>query len=239
MPLPRQEQLCRLAARLGYTAAWLTWDEPPHHGALETLDALVSAAGPARVGVVFGPAGPHLSWLAQYRNHPSRSRVLIEVDAHDLAGPLIAALGGEDAAARRVVVRGHHPLPATRIVRSPDRDQTADRLRRARQTAPPEQVLSVDVPVVFGRTLGEAEARLNRDPWLSAQRDPRRAGLFGTFSDAQNHVIDLVAAGARSLRALLADEADASDLLAQLRAVTVGPVLVPTTSRCTPAGGHT
>lgn len=227
-PLPRQEQLCRLAARLGYRAVWLSSDGLPGD---TTLDILVNAAAPARLGVVLGSVEPHLAWLAAHRGHPVRSRMLVEVDADDLAVPLAAALGGPGAVARRVVVRGSHPTAAAQVVRGSDRAQIGSRLREARRVASIGQTLSVDVPVVLGRTLGEAEARLRRDPWLAAERDPRRAGLFGTFADAQNQVMDLVLAGADSLRALLADEADATDLLAQLRAVTVGPVAVLTASR--------
>jgi 2-methylisocitrate lyase-like PEP mutase family enzyme len=82
----------------------------------------------------------------------------------------------------------------------------------------------VDVGVSIGRTMGEAEARVLRDPTLAARTDLRTAGVFGTFEDAQQRVLAYARAGADGLRATLAEEHDVADLLAHLRAVTVGPV---------------
>jgi hypothetical protein len=220
--LARREELCRLAARLGYRAVWLHADRPP---ALPQLTRLVHAAAPAEVGLVLGSTGPHLAWLAATRGSPDAGHVLLDADPGDRPEELVAALGGPDGYANRVHARSYDSAAAGYVVHSRDRAETADLLRAARRRGNrggPR--LTVDLPVVFGRTRGEAEARLRRDAWLAQARDPRRAGLFGTFADAQLQVVDLVRAGADNLRATLADEADVADLLAQLRAVTVGPV---------------
>jgi hypothetical protein len=74
------------------------------------------------------------------------------------------------------------------------------------------------LPVAIGRTRNEAVARAARDPRFA---DAERAGLFGTYEQAQSQLLDLVAAGADGLRLTVADEIDVADLLAQIRAVVV------------------
>jgi hypothetical protein len=218
----RQEELCRLAARLGYRAVWLHADRPP---VLAQLARLVDAAAPAQVGLVLGATGPHLAWLAGTRGSSCAGQVLLDADPADRPEDLAAAVGSPDAYAKRVHARRYDLAAAGYVVHSRDRAETAELLRAARRRGTPHGLrLTADLPVVFGRTRGEAEARLRRDAWLDRTRDPRRAGLFGTFAEAQLQVVDLVRAGADNLRATLADEADVADLLAQLRAVTVGPV---------------
>lgn len=217
---------CRLAGRLGYRVTWIALGGPPDLGVLREL---VAAAKPAAVGVLLTHVNQHLDWLAGSRDSADLNR--IQIDAGDLRRDdgLDVSLGGRSARARRVHSSVFDPGNAGFVVRSADRGDALRALRDAhdmRQVAGRPPRLTVDVPVVIGRTLGEAEARLQRDQWLAEVRDPRRSGLFGTFADAQAHTLQFIHAGADTIRASLADEADVADLLAQLRAVTVGPTLL-------------
>lgn len=66
-------------------------------------------------------------------------------------------------------------------------------------------------------------ARAGRDPRFVGAAHPEATGLFGTFEQAQIQVLELARAGADELRVTLADEIDVADLLAQTRALVVGP----------------
>jgi hypothetical protein len=200
------DQMARLAARLGYHSVWLA--DPPEGLGPPDLPGLVAAAAPAYLGLLAGAAR--------------------------LDGPADPAIGDgllyespEPPIATVPVTRVHTAGGDTTgyVVHSRDRDRAAEAVRELRaRPLPAGMSVAVDLPVVFGRTLGEARARLERDPWLRDNRDPVRAGLYGTFGDVQAQITELAMAGADRLRAVLADEADVGDLLAQLRAVTVGPV---------------
>ncbi len=80
----------------------------------------------------------------------------------------------------------------------------------------------VELSVAIGRTMNEAVARADRDPRFRGSAHPRECGLFGPFEQAQKQVLELARAGATQLRVVLADELDVADLLAQVRALTVG-----------------
>lgn len=98
-----------------------------------------------------------------------------------------------------------------------------DLVRRARAEVGPAGHVVVDVAVSIGRTRSEAAARAARDPRFTGAGHPEVGGIFGTFEQAQALVLELARAGADELRVTLADEIDVADLLAQTRALVVGP----------------
>lgn len=112
--------------------------------------------------------------------------------------------------------------PNVGIVRSNDLERVRaaraelDRLEDARP-------LVVAVPISIGRTINEATARADRDPRLIGVNDPRAYGIFGTFEQAQDQVLDLARAGAEVLLLTVPHEEDIADLLAQIKALVVGP----------------
>jgi hypothetical protein len=125
---------------------------------------------------------------------------------------------GFDEAASALVISASSREDAVRAV------QAAAVARR--QISARQLPIIVALSVSIGRTMSEAEARAARDPLLAGSAHPRQSGLFGTFENAQNQALALAAAGADELRVTLADEHDVADLLAQLRAVVVGPTPV-------------
>jgi hypothetical protein len=98
-----------------------------------------------------------------------------------------------------------------------------DQVRTARAKAGPNGRVVVDVAVSIGRTRSEAAARAARDPRFGGAAHPQVSGIFGTLEQAQGLVLELARAGADELRVTLADEIDVADLLAQTRALVVGP----------------
>ncbi len=86
--------------------------------------------------------------------------------------------------------------------------------------------LCVSLPVSIGRTMNEAVARASRDSRFVGDAHPQVSGVFGTFEQAQDQVIALADAGAQELWVTLADDYDISDLLAQVKALVVGPTVV-------------
>ena len=74
--------------------------------------------------------------------------------------------------------------------------------------------------------MSEAVARASRDPRFVGAAHPEVSGIFGTFEQAQTQVIALADAGAQELWVTLADDYDISDLLAQVKALVVGPTVV-------------
>jgi len=84
----------------------------------------------------------------------------------------------------------------------------------------------VAVSVSIGRTTNEAQARASRDARFVGDQHPEVSGIFGTSEQAQRQVIDIAGAGGGELRVTLADDPDIADLLAQVRALVVGPTVV-------------
>lgn len=82
--------------------------------------------------------------------------------------------------------------------------------------------LIVAVPISVGRTLNEAVARADRDPRFVGDAHPRECGIFGTFEEAQEQVLELARAGAEVLLVTVPNELDVADILAQVRALVVG-----------------
>jgi hypothetical protein len=221
------KHLAHLAGRIGYPLVWLPVSSPP---ALAELRELARAAAPARLGLVFEPpAGLSADWLAATRDDAVLGVLPVEINGE--RGAVRAALG-PDGYAARVWSRELDLTAAGHVVTGADEAEVVHRVAAARDARAAagrpaaEYPIVVELGVAIGRTMGEAEARLRRDPVLAARADLRAAGLFGTFDDAQDRVLAYARAGADGLRATLAAERDVADLLAHLRAVTVGPVAV-------------
>ena len=83
--------------------------------------------------------------------------------------------------------------------------------------------LIVAVPVSIGRTIGEASARADHAEEFVGAGHPEVSGIFGTFEQAQAQVLALARAGADVLLISVPDAPDIADLLAQVRALVVGP----------------
>ncbi len=116
--------------------------------------------------------------------------------------------------------------PADRLVINSS-DLELIRARRAElDQALDPRPLCVSLPVSIGRTMNEAVARASRDSRFVGDAHPQISGLFGTFEQAQDQVIALAEAGAAELWVTLADEYDIADLLAQVKALVVGPTVV-------------
>jgi hypothetical protein len=74
--------------------------------------------------------------------------------------------------------------------------------------------------------MNEAQARASRDPRFVGDAHPEMTGIYGTFEQAQAQMIELAQAGATTLRVTLAYVFDLADLLAQVKALMVGPTVV-------------
>jgi len=83
--------------------------------------------------------------------------------------------------------------------------------------------LIVSLPVAIGRTRNEAVARAERDSRFFGANHPEVCGIFGTFEQGQEQILELARAGADVLLVTVADDLDVADLLAQVRALTLGP----------------
>jgi hypothetical protein len=100
-----------------------------------------------------------------------------------------------------------------------------DAVRRARaelDSLEDARPLIVAVPISIGRTLNEAVARADREPLFTGDAHPQNSGIFGTFEQAQQQVLDLAQAGAEVLLVTVPEEEDIADVLAQVKALVVG-----------------
>jgi hypothetical protein len=222
--------LAHLAGRIGYPLVWLPATPPP---ALAELRELVRVAAPARVGLVLDDAAElGVGWLSATRDDPVLGRLPVEIAGRPPERAGVRSALGPDGYAARVWSRELDLAGAGHVVAGRNEAEVTRRVVAAREARTAagrpaaEFPVVVDVGVAIGRTMGEAEARVRLDPVLAARPDLRTAGLFGTFDDAQERVLAYARAGADGLRATLALERDVADLLAHLRAVTVGPVAV-------------
>jgi alkanesulfonate monooxygenase SsuD/methylene tetrahydromethanopterin reductase-like flavin-dependent oxidoreductase (luciferase family) len=100
-----------------------------------------------------------------------------------------------------------------------------DAVRRARaelDSLEDASPLIVAVPISIGRTSTEAVARADREPLFTGDAHPQNSGIFGTFEQAQQQVLDLAQAGAEVLLVTVPEEEDIADVLAQVKALVVG-----------------
>lgn len=125
----------------------------------------------------------------------------------DAAGPAMVVL--DDGSDAEGVVRRNDP----ELVRQ------ARAQLEAREDARP---LIVAVPISIGRTYNEAMARADRDARFIGDAHPRESGIFGTFEQAQEQVLELARAGAEVLLVTVPHELDIADVLAQVKALVVG-----------------
>jgi hypothetical protein len=140
---------------------------------------------------------------------------LADVPPSDLLERLVEA-----AAPALVVV--NPGTEATGLVRVNDPEAVA--AERARLDAEgATRPLQVSVPISIGRTMNEAVARADLEPRFTGNRHPRDVGIFGTFEQAQEQVLALARAGADDLVLDVPLERDVADVLAQIRALVVGP----------------
>ena len=95
-------------------------------------------------------------------------------------------------------------------------------VRAALDQAEDHRPLIVAVPISIGRTRNEAVARADRDPRFVGDAHPQVTGIFGTFEQAQEQVLELARAGAEVLLLTVPDESDIADVLAQIKALVVG-----------------
>jgi hypothetical protein len=228
-----RQQTALLATRLGYASVWLpvaaTEDSCSVEATLAELGDLAAIAAPARVGVILdGESDDVAGWL-RTADFGSRE-FLVELAAS--APELISAAGGPSAWRSRVQTVGFDQAGAGVVIAASSRGETVRAVQEAAEARRQVNANVLQLPIIvslavsIGRTMSEAEARAARDPILAGSAHPRQSGLFGTFEDAQNQALALAAAGADELRVTLADEHDVADLLAQLRAVVVGPTPV-------------
>ena len=125
------------------------------------------------------------------------------------AAPAVVVI--DSGASAPGLVRGRHP----ELVRA---------ARASLDAAGDSRPVIVAMPVAIGRTRNEAVARAARDPRFADADHPEVCGIFGTFEQGQEQVIELARAGAGVLLVTVADDVDVADLLAQVRALVSGPV---------------
>jgi hypothetical protein len=230
---PAVSQLARLAGRLDLAGVW--WREPPLSGPPaedlpELLDVLrsdpLATAGlivdarrisalpgkPTRYRTGGGPpirmavcgqwplAEPWLEQIAELRDL--------------LGGELALPSAGEDG---RPATAGES---AIFVPVRPDRELDAAVSGAAR--AADGRAVLVEVAVSVGRTSAEARARADGEELFAATGHPSEQGLFGTLEECQAAAARLLHAGASELVCYLPRSHDLPDVLAQLRAISVG-----------------
>jgi hypothetical protein len=230
---PALSQLARLAGRLDLAGVW--WREPPLSGppavdlpqlldvlrseSLATAGLIVDARRiPALPGkpVRYGTGGGFPIRIAVCGQWP-----LAEPWLGHLA-ELRDLLGGELA----LPSAGEGGRPATAgasaifVPVRPDRELDAA-LSDAARAADGRAVL-VEVAVSVGRTHAEARARADGEELFAATGHPSEQGLFGTLEECQAAAARLLYAGATELVCYLPRSHDLPDVLAQLRAISVG-----------------
>ncbi len=250
---PAAGQVARLAGRLELAGVW--WREPPLTGppAVDLpalLDVLRSESPAAAAGLIVDarriPALPGTS--TGYRTGGGFPVRLAVRGRWPLAEPWLGhlaelrdALGGDLA----LPSAGEPGQPAIAGASAlfvpvwPERDLDAA-VTAAAAAAAGRPVLA-EVAVSVGRTSAEARARADGEELFAATGHPREQGLFGTLEECQAVAARLLHAGATELVCYLPRSHDLPDVLAQLRAISVGagalrPGEPPSTAPPPPAG---
>jgi alkanesulfonate monooxygenase SsuD/methylene tetrahydromethanopterin reductase-like flavin-dependent oxidoreductase (luciferase family) len=200
------------------------------------LEVLAERARPARLGVVVEDPTTVVRRVAALCSAGVAADLLLEIHAPArLRDPLVTAAGGPDRWRTNAFVPWYDPDCAGLVIlaegfsdRTAMQAALADAVARRHKHGHDHRRFSIAVrlAVSIGRTMAEAAARASRDPALSGPHHPRDVGLFGTLEQAQGQILGIARAGADAIRATLAEERDVADLLAQLRAVAVGPTPV-------------
>lgn len=165
-------------------------------------DDLMAQALMARLAGRLGYFAVHVPVAAGDNLPPEAIETLIEA-----ADP--AMLVVDDGAITEGIVRRNDPA-LVRVARA------------ALDTREDHRPLIVAVPISIGRTLNEAMARADRDPRFVGDAHPSAVGIYGTFEQAQEQVLELARAGAEVLLVTVPHELDVADILAQVKALVVG-----------------
>lgn len=231
-------QVARLVGRLQLAGVWLRY--PPLTGAppvdlVALLGSLGAASVPAPAGLIADTdqIGSGLQDLLDCL--AAAGADLPGAGADQPAGPpatgpsgaLRLALCGEgwrlEQWPGRAAVPAAAASPTASAVFVPvwaDRE-LAVALAGAADVAADRPVL-VEVAVSVGRTAAEANARADGEELFTAIGHPRDQGLFGTLEECQADAARLAHAGATELVCHLPRSPDLPDVLAQLRAISVG-----------------
>jgi hypothetical protein len=238
--LPAAVQLARLSGRLELAGVW--WREPPLTGPPADdlpglLEALGSESSPAVAGLIAdarvltdlsgmsagfrtvrgSPIRLAVSGTGSFpQPWPGRLAELLDTLGGRLALPPAASAGpcpdaGQPAAAS---------ASAVFVPVRPDRELDAA-VSEAAVAAAGRPVI-VEVAVSVGRTSAEASARADGEELFALTGHPRAQGLFGTLEECQAAAARLLHAGATELVCYLPRSHDLPDVLAQLRAISIG-----------------
>jgi hypothetical protein len=189
---PAAIQLAWLSGRIELAGVW--WREPPLTGPpADDLPGLLEALGSESSPAVAG----------------------LIADARMLTG-----LSGLSAGLRTVALPPAASAPAVFVPVRPDRELDAA-VSEAAAAAAGRPVL-VEVAVSVGRTSAEASARADGEELFALTGHPRAQGLFGTLEECQATAARLLHAGATELVCYLPRSHDLPDVLAQLRAISIG-----------------
>ena len=243
---PAAVQLARLAGRLELAGVW--WREPPLTGPPADdlpglLEALGSESSPAVAGLIadalmlIDPSGMSAAFRTVRGSSvrlavsgsgpfpqpwPGRLAELRDALGARLALSPAASAGpcpdaGERPDAGQPVAAS---APAVFVPVRPDRELDAA-VSKAAAAAAGRPVL-VEVAVSVGRTSAEASARADGEELFALTGHPRAQGLFGTLEECQAAASRLLHAGATELVCYLPRSHDLPDVLAQLRAISIG-----------------
>jgi hypothetical protein len=231
---PAVGQLASLAGRLELAGVW--WREPPLTGSPAVdlpalLDVLRFESATAAGGLIVDarriPALPGTS--IGYRTAGSSPVRLAVCGLWPLAGPwpghlakLRGVLGG-DLALPPVTDVGQPAFAGASAIFVPARpDRDLDAAVSGAAAAAAGRPVLVEVAVSVGRTSAEARARADGEELFAATGHPSEQGLFGTLEECQAAAARLLHAGATELVCHLPRSPDLPDILAQLRAISVG-----------------
>ena len=165
-------------------------------------DDLMAQALMARLAGRLGYIAVHVPAAPGANLQPEAIETLIEA-----AEPAMVVV--DDGAITEGIVRRNDPA----LVRA---------ARAALDAREDHRPLIVAVPISIGRTLNEAMARADRDPRFVGNAHPAQSGIYGTFEQAQEQVLELARAGAEVLLVTVPHELDVADILAQVKALVVG-----------------
>jgi hypothetical protein len=197
---PAAIQLARLSGRLDLAGVW--WREPPLTGPPADdlpglLEALGSASSPAVAGLI-----ADVRTLTELSGLPAGFRTVAVPPATPVDQPAVVS-----PSAVFVPIRPGRELDAA--------------VAAAAAAAAGRPVL-VEVAVSVGRTSAEASARADDEELFALTGHPRAQGLFGTLEECQAAAARLLHAGATELVCHLPRSHDLPDVLAQLRAISIG-----------------
>ena len=229
-------QVARLIGRLQLAGVW--WRQPPVTGSPASnvaglLDLLRTSAAPASAGLIVAAlhVSPDLIGRLQGPVEGSEPSVRLAVcDPVSLPVELMRTLADPRHAVRVALARPSGPdappgtATAIFVPIAADRDLGAA-VAAAAAVAAGQPVL-VEVAVSVGRTSAEASARTIGEELFTVVGHPAEQGLFGTLEECQADAARLAQIGATELVCHLPRSPDLPDVLAQLRAISIGASLL-------------